>query len=457
VRAKLPNSPELPQRGGYEAFVPRFYTLWRMLKNWADEIVTTINNIEISGGVTDGDKGDITVTSSGTVWTIDNEAVTYAKIQDVSANSYLGRADSSAGPVQEVALATSELAGRGSSGNLDAIQIGTGLAMTGTVLSATAGGAFVVDVYDTTGGHTWTKPADAVLVRVFLVGGGGGGSSGSAISPDTSNPGGGSGGGGGSYVEVDFWPDELDASVTVTVGTGGVGGAFPGGGLGGGQSVAGAAGGNSTFGTYALAGGGGARTGGTGDFTAAGAGGSMLGVGANATGSGGSGGTGVFGAGSGAPAGTGQATDTASLGGGAGGGGGGGTGGITAGKNGGRAISGGQGGGGGAGGASADSGGAGQVWGWQSTNAGGAANSGSTGTSSAGIAPSLRGAGGGGGGSTNNAVYAGSAGTGGAGQQPGGGGGGGGGKITSTGVNTGAGSGGDGGDGICIVVTFIET
>ncbi len=58
----------------------------------------------VSGGsLADGDKGDITVSSSGSVWTVDNDAITYAKIQNVSAtDKVLGRSTSGAGDVEEI-------------------------------------------------------------------------------------------------------------------------------------------------------------------------------------------------------------------------------------------------------------------------------------------------------------------------------------------------------------------
>lgn len=57
------------------------------------------------GGVSDGDKGDITVSGGGSTWTIDAGAVTYAKIQNVSATDrVLGRSSAGAGTIEEIPL-----------------------------------------------------------------------------------------------------------------------------------------------------------------------------------------------------------------------------------------------------------------------------------------------------------------------------------------------------------------
>lgn len=55
-----------------------------------------------ASGVSDGDKGDITVSSSGTVWTIDNDVVTLAKLLNIATSRILGRVTASSGDVEEL-------------------------------------------------------------------------------------------------------------------------------------------------------------------------------------------------------------------------------------------------------------------------------------------------------------------------------------------------------------------
>lgn len=55
-----------------------------------------------SSGLSDGDKGDITVSGSGTVWTIDNDAVSFAKMQNINTNALIGRATAGTGDPEEI-------------------------------------------------------------------------------------------------------------------------------------------------------------------------------------------------------------------------------------------------------------------------------------------------------------------------------------------------------------------
>lgn len=68
------------------------------VKGWKDD--------PAGGGVSDGDKGDITVSGSGATWTIDDGVVSNAKLRDSSGTSVIGRAASTTGDPGDITAAS---------------------------------------------------------------------------------------------------------------------------------------------------------------------------------------------------------------------------------------------------------------------------------------------------------------------------------------------------------------
>jgi len=85
--------------------------------------------------VTDGDKGSITVSSSGTVWTLDDAAVTLAKMANLSQYQLIGRSSSGSGVPQAVSTSADVYTMLGSANN-SAIRTNIGLGTIATQASS---------------------------------------------------------------------------------------------------------------------------------------------------------------------------------------------------------------------------------------------------------------------------------------------------------------------------------
>jgi hypothetical protein len=118
------------------------------------------------GALTDGDKGDITVSGSGATWTIDNTVVTYAKIQNVAANSFLANITGSAASVQEISTSRIPLFASAISGTPSATNFLRGDGSWQTVIGLTDGDKGDITVSGS--GATWTIDANAVTTTKIL-------------------------------------------------------------------------------------------------------------------------------------------------------------------------------------------------------------------------------------------------------------------------------------------------
>lgn len=120
-----------------------------------------------SGSISDGNKGDITVSGSGSNWVINSRAVTLAKIQTIAANSFLANTTSSTNglsviPLNRIPLFSSEILGTPSSntylrGDGQWVTINTGSIPT---LSQVLGAGNTTTV----GNNTLALAADAVII-----------------------------------------------------------------------------------------------------------------------------------------------------------------------------------------------------------------------------------------------------------------------------------------------------
>jgi hypothetical protein len=204
-------------------------------------------------GLTDGDKGDITVSSGGTVWSLNDSSTARTNL----GLGALAEEDDAAGVPYDNTLS-----------GLTATDVQAAI---DELAGAPSGG--VIDQQVITASGDWNKPSSGTIAFIEVWGGGGGGASGTGAGCG--------GGGGGAYKSGWIQLSELSTPIGVTVGAGGAGGT-------GSSATNGGQGGDSSFGSLLTAyGGAGGRTVGNGG----GGGGGSASAGSTTTGGGISGGT----------------------------------------------------------------------------------------------------------------------------------------------------------------------
>lgn len=101
----------------------------------------------VVGGLVDGDYGDITISGTGTVMTVDNSVVTLAKMQNISGASLLYRKSAGSGAIEQQLLTTikTDLGLTGTNSGDQTITLTGGVTGTGTgTFTTTLSGALVV-------------------------------------------------------------------------------------------------------------------------------------------------------------------------------------------------------------------------------------------------------------------------------------------------------------------------
>jgi len=108
----------------------------------------TSNRITSTGGTTpvidisSSYIGQSSITTLGTITTgvWNGTDISFANIAQLAANTVAANPSTGSGDIQGVALSASQILGRGASGNISAITLGTNLSMSGTTLNAAGGG-----------------------------------------------------------------------------------------------------------------------------------------------------------------------------------------------------------------------------------------------------------------------------------------------------------------------------